>query len=516
MAGESKRGGRKRASSSGGRSSGGRGSGGRSSGGRSSGGRSSGGRSSGGRGSGGGSSGRRSSGGRSSKGGSGRRRGGGSRSAGPGGLDERKGRPEELPQSLPPTEFAQFELAPRLEAALSAAGYLKPTSVQEQMIPLVLDEKNVVGRSRTGTGKTAAFLIPLLALLDEVEDPSIIKDGVPRGPVRVLIVVPTRELALQVALESEKLTRFLPVRTACIYGGTDFAPQLDALKEAAVVAGTPGRLLDHIQRGTLDLSKIDAIVLDEVDRMYDLGFREDVDRLLAASSKRSQTLLTSATLNADVESLIAKHIGAHERVEIESRSLTVDEVDQAFYIVEHERKMDLLIAVLGDLKPDRCLVFVRTRFSVDRITWRLQEKGYGAELIHSGIPQRKREQILESFREGKFPLLIATDVAARGLHIEDVSHVINYDLPGHPEDYVHRVGRTARMGKRGTAVSFVTREDGALLTEIEKLINKMIRQDTFPGFEPAPREAPAAVEAPKPQGPIPGMPPWARPARRRR
>ncbi len=470
----------------------------------------------------------RSSGGAARSGGSGRGRKGegrrgdaprrrrGSGRPGPGGLDERRGRPEIVPEGLPETGFARFELAPRLEAALAAAGYLVPTSVQEQMIPLVLDEKNVVGRSRTGTGKTAAFLIPLLALLDEAEDPALLAQATPRGPVRLMVVVPTRELAVQVALESEKLTRFLPVRTACIYGGTEFAPQLDALKESAVVVGTPGRLLDHIQRGTLDLGRVEAVVLDEVDRMYDLGFREDVDRLLAASTSRTQTLLTSATLNADVESLIAKHIGAHERVEIESRSLTVDEVDQAFYVVDPERKLDLLFAVLADLKPDRCLVFVRTRFSVDRITWRLQEKGYGAELLHSGIPQHKREQILEQFREGRFPILIATDVAARGLHIDDVSHVINYDLPGHPEDYVHRVGRTARMGKRGTAVSFVTREDGALLTAIEKLINKMIRQETFPGFEPTPRVAPTPEAAPTPQAPVPGLPPWARPARRRR
>jgi ATP-dependent RNA helicase DeaD len=241
-----------------------------------------------------------------------------------------------------------------------------------------------------------------------------------------------------------------------------------------------------------------------------------VDKILKAARSRTQTILTSATLNDDVESLIKKHIGEHVRVEIESRSLTVDEVDQTFYVVEPERKYELLAAVLDQLKPERCLVFVRTRFSVDRITWRLQEKGYAAELLHSGIPQRNRERILESFRQGNFPVLIATDVAARGLHIEDVSHVVNYDLPQNPEDYVHRVGRTARMGKRGTAVSFVTRDDGPYLTAIEKLINKEIRQVVFPGFEPRPVQAPTPEAAPEPAAPIPGIPPWARPARRRR
>ena len=252
--------------------------------------------------------------------------------------------------------------------------------------------------------------------------------------------------------------------------------------------------------------------------MYDLGFREDVDKLLMAGKARQQTVLTSATLNDDVEDLIAKHVGDHERILIESRSLTVDEVDQHFYYVDPRRKQDLLLEVARELNPTRGIVFVRTRFSVDRVTYQLQQRGINAELIHSGLAQRQRERILERFKNGEFPLLIATDVASRGLDIEGITHVINFDLPQTPEDYVHRVGRTARFGARGTAVSFVTQDDGPLLTAIEKLINKEIRQESFPGFEAAPPVATGPTEAAAPKAadrPV-GLPPWANVKRRRR
>ena len=426
------------------------------------------------------------------------------------------GRPEPIPEDLPKTDFEAFDVAPALTAAIAAAHYIVPSPIQEQMIPLVLEEKNVVGRAQTGTGKTAAFLVPLLALLDEVEDDALIENGEPRGPVRILVVAPTRELAIQIALESEKLTRFVPVRTVCCYGGAPIEEQVRALENAAVVAGTPGRLLDLHGRGKLVLSKLDAIVLDEVDRMYDLGFREDVDRILQAAKSREQTILTSATLNDDVEDLIKKHVGEHERVIIETSSLTVEKIDQTFYFVDPRRKQDLLFDVIKQLRPEKGIVFVRTRFSVDRLTYQLQQRGFEAELIHSGLPQYKRERILEQFRHGKFPLLIATDVASRGLDIDDITHVINYDIPNNAEDYVHRVGRTARMGKEGAAVTLVTADDGAYLTEIEKLINKQIEQRTFPGYElekPLPPEE--RVKKKKDERP-PGLPPWANPVRRRR
>lgn len=427
------------------------------------------------------------------------------------------GVPESIPAGLPATNFADFDLSPWLVQAIAAAGFVDPSPIQQQMIPLALAEKNVVGRSRTGTGKTAAYLVPLLALLEEVEDPDRIREGQPSGPVRILVVVPTRELAIQVAEEAEKLTRFVPVRTVCAYGGTRVDTQVRALQHAALVVGTPGRLLDLVSRGSLDLRRLDAIVLDEVDRMYDLGFREDVDRLLEASRNRAQTILTSATLNDDVERLIAKHVPEHERIEIASRSITVDEVDQTFYFVDARRKQDLLVEVTRLLKPQRGIVFVRTRFSVDRVTYMLKQQGINAELIHSGLAQRQREAILQGFRDGAFPLLIATDVASRGLDIEDITHVINFDLPQTPEDYVHRIGRTARFGKRGTAVTFITQDDGALLTAIEKLINKEIRQESFPGFEvDLPPQAQAIPEAAAPAERPVGLPAWATIKKRRR
>ena len=218
-----------------------------------------------------------------------------------------------------------------------------------------------------------------------------------------MAVVPTRELALQMAAEAAKLARFLPVDEACIYGGTRFPAQVNALRTAAIVVGTPGRLLDHLGRGTLRLDHIDTVVLDEVDRMYDLGFREDVDKLLRYASARKQTLLLSATLNEDVQRLIAKHLPEHERFEVQSSSLTVDEVQQTFYVVDRDRKLDLLMAVAADRNPTRCIVFVRTKFSADRVAYRLQQQGFHAQEIHSGLVQSRREQILQGFRDGALP-----------------------------------------------------------------------------------------------------------------
>jgi superfamily II DNA/RNA helicase len=400
-----------------------------------------------------------------------------------------------------------------------AAGYETPTEIQARMLPLALEGRDVVARSRTGTGKTCAFLVPALASLDEVQI-SRPENEHPRGPVRVLVVTPTRELAMQVAKEGEKLARYVPARTLAVYGGTQIKRQVQQIPTSAIVVGTPGRLLDHVGRRTLDLAGIEILVLDEVDRMYDLGFRDDVDRILRACGNRRQTILVSATLNEDVEMLVDRHMGRHDRIEIESATLTVDEVEQTFYVVEPNRKREMLAALIRERRPERTIVFTRTRFTADRVAYVLQQEGFDAQEIHSGLPQRRREGILGDFRKGKLALLVATDVAARGLDIEGVDHVINFDIPQAAEDYVHRVGRTARMGKEGWAVTFVTPDDGPYLTSIEKLINKEIRQERFPGFGPPPPvEAKAdedgATEAPaKPKSR--GIPNWSRPARKRR
>lgn len=412
--------------------------------------------------------------------------------------------------------FRDFDLPDGVLEGLAYAGYDDPTEIQARLIPVALEGRNVVARSRTGTGKTCAFLVPAFCRLTEVREG---RGEHGEGPPRVLVVVPVRELAIQVAGESEKLSRFLPVRTVCVYGGTPLREQTRQIPDSAVVVGTPGRLLDHMGRRSFDPSTIELLVLDEVDRMYDLGFRDDVDRIVAACRGRRQTILVSATLNEDVESLVEKHLKAHERIEIESASLTVDEVEQAFYVVKQDRKRELLMKVLKQRNPGRTIIFTRTRFTADRVAYVLQHAGFDAHEIHSGLPQRQREQILERFRDGRLAMIVATDVAARGLDIEGVDHVINFDIPEAAEDYVHRVGRTARMGKTGWAVTLVTPDDGEYLTAIEKLINKQIQQERIPGFGVRPEAEEAAGEGEsQPEAPerIPGMPRWARPARRRR
>lgn len=408
------------------------------------------------------------------------------------------------PDDLPSTAFEAFDLPKPVLQAVAIAGYEDMTQVQRELIPLALAGKDVVARSRTGTGKTCAFLVPALAQFGDQE-----------GPPRVLVVVPTRELAVQVAGEADKLSRYLPARTACVYGGTRLQSQFREIPQSVIVVGTPGRLLDHIGRGTFDTRTIELLVLDEVDRMYDLGFRDDVDKLIRATRNRHQTILVSATLNDDVEDLISKHIGDHERVEIQSKTMTVDEVEQTFYVIPHDRKRELLLAVLEKEKPSRAIIFVRTRFTCDRVAYVLKQKGFDAHEIHSGLPQHRREKTLGRFRDGSLNLLVATDVAARGLDIQGVSTVVNYDVPENAEDYVHRVGRTARMGESGFAYTFVTPDDGSYLTQIEKLINKEIRQERFPGFEIESSRADPA-EAKKEPERYPGLPRWAKPARRRR
>ncbi len=424
-----------------------------------------------------------------------------------------RGRAKAAP--VPTTAFDQFDLPAPLLRSLAEAGYLEPTAVQSELIPPALTGNDVVARSRTGTGKTCAFLVPALAQLKEAHEDPAGGDWQPDGPVRILAVVPTRELAIQVAAESEKLSRHLPVLTACVYGGTRMQRQFRQLPRAAIAVGTPGRLLDHMGRGTFNPGLVEILVLDEVDRMYDMGFRDDVDRIIRACANRKQTLLVSATLNDDVERLVAKHLGEHERVIIESQSLTVDEVEQMFYVVRPDRKRELLIHLLEERNPERTIVFVRTRFTADRVAYVLSRAGFDAHEIHSGLPQGQREQVLKRFRNGDLALLVATDVAARGLDIQGVDHVVNFDIPQNAEDYVHRVGRTARMGESGWAITLVEPEDGPYLTQIEKLINREIEQKRIPGFEPPPRrKVEPEKEASKP--PTSGIPNWKKPARRRR
>ncbi len=400
--------------------------------------------------------------------------------------------PDDDSKAIPIAEcaFGEYELKPELVQALASCGYRTPSEIQARTLPFALEGRDIIGQAKTGTGKTAAFLVPLLQNLSDRPGP------------RVVVVVPTRELSVQVAKEAQRLGRFLGVRATAIYGGDSMKRQLAELNAGLkVIAATPGRLLDHVGRGTISLRDLDGVVLDEADRMFDLGFREDMARILGAAQGRRQTMLFSATLGDDVLGLAARYMSDPARVFLAPDKLTVESVHQTCFPIDKERKLLLLIELLRREKPERSIIFTRTKHGADRLAENLQKAGWGANEIHSGLPQKKRERILLGFREGEFPFLVATDVAARGLDIDDVTHVINFDVPENAEDYVHRVGRTARMGKQGRAATFVTPDDGIFLTAIEKLINKEVPIEIFEDFVHVVVDPSAPAEEKKPTGP---------------
>jgi ATP-dependent RNA helicase DeaD len=376
-------------------------------------------------------------------------------------------------------EFAKFPVSKKILRALHEIGFKTPTEIQSRVIPIALDGRDVVGQARTGTGKTAAFAVPILDR--HCRDP---RTG-SRSP-RALILAPTRELALQIEEQFQKIGRHTGCRSVPVYGGASMEPQLRALKSGAdVIIGTPGRVMDHVRRGTLKLDAIEVFVLDEADRMFDLGFRDDiywVARRLPEGKR--QTMLLSATMPEEVLKLAKQVTAAPELVYTTQgeETLTVDTVDQSYVAVDQERKLELLAALVVRENPEKGIVFTRTKRGADRVAARLRERGVDAEEIHGDLRQKRRESILKAFRDNRLHLLIATDVAARGLDIDNVTHIFNHDIPENPEDYVHRIGRTARMGKKGRAITFVTRADGPFLTDIEKLINKHIPREELEGF----------------------------------
>ncbi|HEX5009504.1 MAG TPA: DEAD/DEAH box helicase [Planctomycetota bacterium] len=414
---------------------------------------------------------------------------------------------ESLAIPLEECAFAEYGLKPDLLAAIAACGYRTPSEIQAKTLPYALEGRDVIGQAKTGTGKTAAFLVPLLQNLSDRPGP------------RVVVVVPTRELSVQVAREAQRLGRLLGVRATAIYGGDSMKRQLTELKQGLqVIAATPGRLLDHVGRHTISLRDLDGVVLDEADRMFDLGFRDDMAKILGAAQGRRQTMLFSATLSDEVLGLAKKYMSDPAQVFLAPDVLTVESVHQTCFPIDKERKLLLLLELLRREKPERSIIFTRTKIGADKLAEKLQKAGIGANEIHSGLPQKKRERILRGFRDGEFPYLVATDVAARGLDIEDVTHVINWDVPENAEDYVHRVGRTARMGKQGRAATFVTPEDGEFITAIEKLINKEVPIERFEDFvhNVAPEGAtPGEPQKPKPPSYTRTMQGFVRTRRRR-
>jgi ATP-dependent RNA helicase DeaD len=370
--------------------------------------------------------------------------------------------------------FAELGLPDVLLAAIEDLGYERPSPIQALSIPPALAGRDLVGLSATGSGKTAAFTLPALAKIDVTA----------RHP-QILILCPTRELAVQVCEEVHRLgAKLQGLQATPVYGGAPMDRQLRALRDGAqLVVGTPGRLLDHMRRGSFDPSHIKMAILDEADRMLDMGFKDEMDELLAALPPGRQTVFFSATMSAGVKRLIQKFGNDPEIIEIKQKSLTVSTIEQSYFEVRQRSKVEVLSRIL-DMNPPRLgIIFCNTKRSVDECTEDLVNRGYAADRLHGDITQQMRERVLKRFRDGAVELLVATDVAARGLDIEEVDIVFNYDLPTDPEDYVHRTGRTGRAGRSGRAVSFVFGRDIYRLQAIERYTRHVIKRERIPSVE---------------------------------
>ncbi len=371
--------------------------------------------------------------------------------------------------------FEGFDLDEGLLRAIVHQGFEHPTKVQAELIPVALAGKDIIGQSKTGTGKTAAFGIPILQML---------KEGDAFGG---LVLVPTRELAIQVAREIRELGQHLSLKILAVYGGQKMGVQAPKLKKGPqIIVGTPGRIMDFHRRGLLPYDKVSIAVLDEVDRMLDIGFREDIRKILGTMRQKHQTIFVSATVSPEIERLARHYLNDPEMLVLTASSLTVSQVKQYHFSVESWDKNRLLVHLLKHEAPELTLVFCRTKQTVDGLSGYLIRKGIDAMAIHGDMYQGQRNRVMSQFRSGDLSVLIASDLAARGLDVDDISHVINYDLPEDPEVYVHRIGRTARTGRQGIAWSFVAPGQGELLTNIEKLTNVQIETADYSDFKPGP------------------------------
>jgi ATP-dependent RNA helicase DeaD len=375
--------------------------------------------------------------------------------------------------------FQNYRLSNEIIRALDGLGYSSPTEVQEKVLPAALDRTDLVVKSQTGSGKTAAFGIPICEMVNWDENKP-----------QALILTPTRELADQVKEDITNIGRFKRVKAAAVYGKQPFAYQKEELKQKChVVVGTPGRVLDHIERGTLVLEKIDYLVLDEADEMLNMGFIDQVEAIINQLPKNRTTMLFSATLPEKIATLSSKYMHTPKNIEIASTVTITDQIDHSLIIVREQQKFDMLRDVTVVENPDSCIIFCRTKDQVDGVTEQLEKFFYTCDKLHGGMMQEDRFSVMDAFKRGEFRYLVATDVAARGIDIDSITHVINYDIPLENESYVHRVGRTGRAGKRGKAISFVTPNEDKFLADIEAYI----------GFEIPQRNAPSkqAVEAAK-------------------
>ena len=368
--------------------------------------------------------------------------------------------------------FKGLNLSEQVQQAIDAKGYTEPTPIQSAAIPLLLEGRDVIGSAQTGTGKTAAFALPILSTLGE-----------PSKRPRALIVEPTRELALQVEEAVRVYGKFTGLKAAVLYGGVGYGKQLDQLKSGVdIIIATPGRLLDHVSRGDCKLSSIEFVVLDEADRMLDMGFLPDVRRIVEACPMKRQTALFSATIPPQIETLIQWAMDSPQTIEIGARRTPAETVKHVIYPVAAAQKTKLLLALLDHVHYESVIVFCHTRRGADEVAALLKNNKHSVATLHSDRSQKEREQALNGFRDGTFEVLVATDIAARGLDIQDVTHVVNYDVPGHPEDYIHRIGRTGRAASTGDAFTIMVAEDAPQVFDIERFIDQKIPREKLSTF----------------------------------
>ncbi|MFT3787810.1 MAG: DEAD/DEAH box helicase [Tepidisphaeraceae bacterium] len=389
-------------------------------------------------------------------------------------------------------QFADLRLAEPILRSLVEEGYATATPIQAKAIPLVLEGRDVLGCAQTGTGKTAAFALPILHRFSEHPAPA------GKHPIRCLVLCPTRELALQISDGFRAYGRHLKLRTTVIFGGVGQNPQVDALRRGVdVCIATPGRLLDLMNQGYVDLKGVEVLVLDEADRMLDMGFIHDIRKVVAKLPAKRQTLLFSATMPTEIRKLADALMHNPASVEVARVSSTADNIEERVYFVEKSDKAALLAHLYEELPLTRAIVFTRTKHGADKVVKQLMRYNIQAEAIHGNKSQNARQRALNNFKIGKTPLLIATDIASRGIDVDEVGHVVNYDLTHEPETYVHRIGRTARAGASGMAVSFCDREERSHLRDIEKLIKRKVPVAEATGFAPkAPQKAESTSERP--------------------
>jgi len=396
-------------------------------------------------------------------------------------------------------QFQTLALAEPILRVLTEQGYQAATPVQQQAIPPILSGKDVLAGAQTGTGKTAAFTLPLLQQL--LNAPKVLQPA----QVRVLVLTPTRELAQQVFESVQTYSRYLSVRCAVFYGGVSIRPQYEEAEQGLdILVATPGRLIDHLHQQTIDLSRLEVLVLDEADRMLDMGFIVDIKRIMAKLPVQRQTLLFSATYSKEIKILADELLNMPVLIEVATANATADRVTQQVYLVDRHRKRELISHMIGMQNWPQVLIFVRTKHGADRLAKQLQKDGLTTAAIHGDKAQGARQRALDEFKQGKVRILVATDIAARGLDISELPYVVNYDLPQVAEDYVHRIGRTGRAGLSGMAVTLVGPDELGALQDIEKLTQQVLPTQIVPGYEHDPSFQPPEEQLARKPGQRPG------------